>query len=213
MKAILRNAYTATRKAKVIRVKPTSKRSGYTYKVKTRTYRVRATPVPDVGAAGKGPKLIGKLKGGMLTKYGYHPVESRTARERALMRAVKNGRENPDHLPPPQRHRHADQAHPAHCLAHLQARHALDPREIHEALNPPRVVKSRDRPVQHRCERLDGPLARVARHVHEDVQRVQEPPARRYEEQNPQRVRQDITIVIEFIKFNLIPIGPRTKRK
>ena len=95
MKAILRNAYTATRKAKVIRVKPTSKRSGYTYKVKTRTYRVRATPVPDVGAAGKGPKLIGKLKGGMLTKYGYHPVESRTARERALMRAVKNGHENP----------------------------------------------------------------------------------------------------------------------
>jgi hypothetical protein len=48
MKAILRNAYTATRKAKVIRVKPTSKRSGYTYKVKTRTYRVRATPVAQV---------------------------------------------------------------------------------------------------------------------------------------------------------------------
>lgn len=95
MRAILRNAYTAVRRSKVIKVKPTASRRGYTYRVSRRVYRVRATPVPDVGAAGKGPKLIGKLKKGMLTSYGYHPVESRTARERSLTRAIKVGRENP----------------------------------------------------------------------------------------------------------------------
>ena len=75
MRAILRAGYTAIRNGKKISVRPTS--------------------IPDVGAVGKGPKLIGKLKGGMLTKYGYHPVESMTARHRALTKAIKKGREEP----------------------------------------------------------------------------------------------------------------------
>jgi hypothetical protein len=51
--------------------------------------------IKDVGAAGKGPKLIGPLKGGMLTKYHYHPVEGTQFRHKALSRAVKKGKENP----------------------------------------------------------------------------------------------------------------------
>jgi hypothetical protein len=44
-----------------------------------------------VGAAGKGPKLIGSLKGGMLTKYGYHPVEAMTNRHKALSKGISKG--------------------------------------------------------------------------------------------------------------------------
>jgi hypothetical protein len=44
-----------------------------------------------VGAAGKGPKLIGKLKKGMLTQYGYHPVEAMTNRHKALSKGISKG--------------------------------------------------------------------------------------------------------------------------
>jgi hypothetical protein len=73
----------------------TVKRDGKTYRYvrKAGTTRVGSRPAPDVGALGKGPKLIGTLKGGMLTRYGYHPVESMTARRRALTKAIKVGRE------------------------------------------------------------------------------------------------------------------------
>jgi hypothetical protein len=59
-----------------------------------RTY-VGPRPAADVGAIGRSHKVIGKLKGGMLTRYGYHPVESMTARHRALIKAIKSGREKP----------------------------------------------------------------------------------------------------------------------
>ena len=95
MRAIMRSAYVARRKAKVVHVKATSTRKGYTYKSKGGIVRVKAVPIKDVGAAGKGPQVIGKLKAGMLTKYHYHPVETPTARHRALVKAVRVGHEDP----------------------------------------------------------------------------------------------------------------------
>jgi hypothetical protein len=74
-------------------VKPTRARCGYTYRHKAGLVRVKSTPIPDVGAAGKPTSVIGRLKGGMLTRYGYHPVESKTARRRSLAKAVR--RESP----------------------------------------------------------------------------------------------------------------------
>lgn len=93
MRAIMRSGYTQTRKRKVI----TAKRGGKTIRyVRSagKTY-VRPTPLKDVGAAGKGPKLIGPLKHGMLTKFHYHPVEGPTFRRKALTKAIKKGGENP----------------------------------------------------------------------------------------------------------------------
>lgn len=98
MRTIMRSAYVANRKAKVVRVAATEKRKGYTYKTKGGPVRVKAVPIKDVGAAGKGPRVIGKLKAGMLTKYHYHPVETMTARHRALMKAVRVGREDPHQI-------------------------------------------------------------------------------------------------------------------
>jgi len=91
----MRSGYVQHRTKKVIEVAATPKRKAFTYVRKAGTTVVRPTPIPDVGAAGKGPKLIGPLKGGMLTRYGYHPVESMAARHRALMKAMRNGRERP----------------------------------------------------------------------------------------------------------------------
>ncbi len=86
----MRSGYTQRRTRKVIRV---TRKDGtsYSYVRKAGVSRVSATPIPDVGAAGKGPKLIGKLKGGMLTKYGYHPVEATTNRHKALSRGITKG--------------------------------------------------------------------------------------------------------------------------
>jgi len=96
----MRSGYTMHRKSKTIRVKATTtkagvKRKAYTYHRKAGTTKVRSVPIKDVGAAGKGPKLIGTLKGGMLTRYHYHPVEAETNRHKALERAIRNGREDP----------------------------------------------------------------------------------------------------------------------
>jgi len=91
----MRSAYTAIRKSKLVHVKPTATRKGYTYRTKGGPVRVKAAPIKDVGAAGKGPKVIGKLKAGMLTKYHYHPVELESARRRALTKAIRVGREDP----------------------------------------------------------------------------------------------------------------------
>jgi hypothetical protein len=90
MKSIMRSGYTQRRTRRVIRV---TRRDGtkYSYVRKAGVSRVRATPIPDVGAAGKGPKLIGSLKGGMLTKYGYHPVEAMTNRHKALSMGISKG--------------------------------------------------------------------------------------------------------------------------
>lgn len=76
-----------------IRVRASASRKAYSYFRKAGQSYVKSVPIPDVGAAGKGPKLIGPLKGGMLTKYGYHPVESETSRHRALSRAIRTGEE------------------------------------------------------------------------------------------------------------------------
>jgi hypothetical protein len=90
MKAVIRKGYTQVRK----RMKITVRRkdgSTYSYIRKAGKTRVRAVPIPDVGAAGKGPKLIGKLKKGMLTQYGYHPVEAMTNRHKSLSKGISMG--------------------------------------------------------------------------------------------------------------------------
>lgn len=86
----MRSGYTQVRSRKRIVVHRKSGKT-YSYVRKAGKTRVRAAPIPDVGAAGKGPKLIGKLKGGMLTKYGYHPVEATTNRHKALSRGISKG--------------------------------------------------------------------------------------------------------------------------
>jgi hypothetical protein len=90
MKSILRSGYTQRRTRKLVRV---TRKDGtsYSYVRKAGTSRVNPTPIPDVGAAGKGTRLIGKLKGGMLTKYGYHPVEAKTTRHKALSQGISRG--------------------------------------------------------------------------------------------------------------------------
>lgn len=90
MKSIMRSGYTQRRTRRVIRV-TRSDGTKYSYVRKAGISRVKPTPIPDVGAAGKGPKLIGKLKGGMLTKYGYHPVEAKTNRYKALSLGISKG--------------------------------------------------------------------------------------------------------------------------
>lgn len=90
MSSILRSGYTMKRSRKVIRVHRKDGTS-YTYVRKAGTSRVRPVPIPDVGAAGKGPKLIGKLKKGMLTQYGYHPVEAMTNRHKSLSKGISKG--------------------------------------------------------------------------------------------------------------------------
>jgi hypothetical protein len=90
MKSIMRSGYTQRRTRRVIRV-TRSDGTKYSYVRKAGISRVKPTPIPDVGAAGKGTKLIGKLKGGMLTKYGYHPVEAKSNRYKALSLGISKG--------------------------------------------------------------------------------------------------------------------------
>ena len=89
MRSIMRSGYTQVRSRKKITVHRKGKT--YSYIRKAGKTRVRPAPIPDVGAAGKGPKLIGTLKGGMLTKYGYHPVEAMTNRHKALSKGISLG--------------------------------------------------------------------------------------------------------------------------
>jgi hypothetical protein len=93
MRTILRSGYTQRRTRKVITVH----RDGKTFRYVRPAGKTHVSPsrIKDVGAAGKGPKLIGPLKGGMLTKYHYHPVEGTKFRHKALTHAVKKGKENP----------------------------------------------------------------------------------------------------------------------
>jgi len=93
MSSILRSGYTMHRKEKRITVHRNGKT--FSYVRKAGVSRVRPVPIPDVGAAGKGPKIIGKLNKGMLTRYGYHPVEAMTNRRKSLVRAVTKGKEDP----------------------------------------------------------------------------------------------------------------------
>jgi len=94
MRTIIRSGYVQHRKSKRITVHRKDGKT-YTYTRKAGTTRVRAVPTKDVGAIGKGPKVIGKLKAGMLTRYHYHPVEAPKDRRRALVKAVTKGHEDP----------------------------------------------------------------------------------------------------------------------
>ena len=89
MRSILRSGYTQHRTRKVITVHRDGKT--YSYVRKAGTSRVKSVPAKDVGAAGTGPKVIGKLKGGMLTRYHYHPVEAKTNRYKALRLGFRKG--------------------------------------------------------------------------------------------------------------------------
>jgi len=95
MRHIIRSGYTVSRTAKRISVKAIPGRKSYTYMRKAGFTRVKPVPTYDVGAIGKGPKLIGRLKKGMLTSYGYHPVEAKTNRYKALSKAISKGKEAP----------------------------------------------------------------------------------------------------------------------
>lgn len=95
MRHIIRSGYTTHRSAKTIHVKAGPTHRAYSYRRKPGFTRVKPMPTYDVGAIGKGPKLIGRLKKGMLTSYGYHPVEAMTNRHKALSKAVSKGREKP----------------------------------------------------------------------------------------------------------------------
>lgn len=65
--------------------------TSYSYVRKAVSRRVKAVPAYDVGAIGHSTKVIGKLKGGMLTRYGYHPVEAMTNRHKALSKGIVKG--------------------------------------------------------------------------------------------------------------------------
>lgn len=90
MKSALRSSHVRRVTRRVVRV---TRRDGtkYSYVRKAGVSRVAAVPAKDVGAAGKSTKVIGKLKGGMLTKYGYHPVEAMTNRHKALSKGISKG--------------------------------------------------------------------------------------------------------------------------
>ena len=89
MKHIIRSGYIVRRPRKKITVHRGSKT--YSYVRKAGVSRVKPVPIPDVGAAGKSAKLIGPLKRGMLTQYGYHPVEAMTNRHKALSKGISRG--------------------------------------------------------------------------------------------------------------------------
>ena len=94
MRTIIRSGYVQHRARKTITVR---RKDGKTYRYtrKAGTSRVRSVPTKDVGAIGKSPKVSGKLKAGMLTRYHYHPVEAPTNRHKALVKAVTKGHEDP----------------------------------------------------------------------------------------------------------------------
>ena len=91
MKSALRSSHVRRVTRRVVRVRATKGRASYSYVRKSGLSRVSAVPAKDVGAAGKSTKVIGKLKGGMLTKYGYHPVEAKTNRHKALSMGISKG--------------------------------------------------------------------------------------------------------------------------
>lgn len=75
---------------KVIRVKKADGTS-YRYVRKPSKTRVAAAYAYDVGTIGRSKKVIGPLKHGMLTKFGYHPVEAQTNRHKALVKSMSKG--------------------------------------------------------------------------------------------------------------------------
>jgi hypothetical protein len=88
MRSFIKRSHIARLTSRLVSVPTSARRAGYTYTRQAGLVRVKATPIPDVGAAGKKQKVIGRLKAKMLTAYRYHPVESIAARHRALRRAI-----------------------------------------------------------------------------------------------------------------------------
>ena len=76
---------------KVIRVSATKGRPSYTYVRKSSKTKVRPSYAYDVGTIGQSKSRIGPLKHGMLTRFGYHPVEAKTNRRKALSKGVSKG--------------------------------------------------------------------------------------------------------------------------
>ena len=67
--------------------------TSYTYVRKSSTTKVRPSYAYDVGTIGQSKSRIGPLKHGMLTRFGYHPVEAKTNRRKALSKGVSKGEE------------------------------------------------------------------------------------------------------------------------
>lgn len=87
----MRKSHTRRVTRKIIRVSATKGRASYSYVRKTRNTKVRPSYAYDVGTLGKSKTVIGPLKHGMLTRFGYHPVEATTNRHKALTKAVNRG--------------------------------------------------------------------------------------------------------------------------
>ena len=86
----MRKRHTRRVTRKVVRV---TRRDGTTYRYvrKSGVSKVGPSYAYDVGTIGKSKKVIGPLKHGMLTRFGYHPVEAKTNRHKALTKAVSRG--------------------------------------------------------------------------------------------------------------------------
>jgi len=91
MKHHIRSSHIVKLSRKKITVRATKGRAAYSYVRKPTTRRVASVPAYDVGAIGRSKKVIGPLKGGMLTRYGYHPVEAMTNRHKALTKGISKG--------------------------------------------------------------------------------------------------------------------------
>jgi len=95
MQHTIRTGHVRKNGSKRIYVKASKGRRAYSYIRKASKTRVKAVPAYDVGTAGQPLRRIGPLKKGMLTRYGYHPVEASKDRHKALSKAVHVGKEEP----------------------------------------------------------------------------------------------------------------------
>ena len=95
MQHTIRSGHIRKNGSKRIYVKASKGRKAYSYIRKASKTRVKAVPAYDVGTAGQPKSRIGPLKKGMLTRYGYHPVEAMTNRHKALSKAITKGKEEP----------------------------------------------------------------------------------------------------------------------
>jgi hypothetical protein len=91
MKHQIRSSHVVKLSRKKITVPASKGRRAFSYVRKATTRRIMSVPAYDVGAIGRSTKVIGPLKGGMLTRYGYHPVEAMTNRHKALTKGISKG--------------------------------------------------------------------------------------------------------------------------
>lgn len=86
----IRKSHVRRTSRKLVRV-TRSDGVSYRYVRKTSKTKVRPSYAYDVGTIGQPKSRIGPLKHGMLTRFGYHPVEAKTNRYKALTKAVSRG--------------------------------------------------------------------------------------------------------------------------